>query len=63
MKNDQWGKVYIKMGLPDESSVKNSRLVENAYKKFVETLENAKVHLTYDLHLDTYMLMRNCQKN
>ncbi|CAF0723859.1 unnamed protein product [Adineta ricciae] len=39
VKNDQWGKVYIKMGLPDESSVKNSRLVENAYKKHLYAYE------------------------
>jgi len=32
-KNDQWSKVYIKMGLPDEASPKNNRLIENAYKK------------------------------
>jgi hypothetical protein len=32
-KNDQWSKVYIRMGLPDEASPKNNRLIENAYKK------------------------------
>lgn len=30
-KNDQWGKVHIKMGLPDESE--NGRSIESAYKK------------------------------
>ena len=33
-KNDQWSRVYIKMGLPDEASVKNSRAIEHAYKKY-----------------------------
>lgn len=32
-KNDQWDKVHIKMGLPDEVSSKNGRSIELAYKK------------------------------
>ncbi len=32
-KNDQWDKVHIKMGLPDETSTENGRSIENAYKK------------------------------
>jgi Ras-related protein Rab-1A len=32
-KNDQWDKVHIKMGLPDEVSGENGRSIENAYKK------------------------------
>ncbi|UJR21352.1 hypothetical protein I4U23_024445 [Adineta vaga] len=40
MKNDLWGKVYIKMGLPDESSPKNNRLIENAYRKYLFAYED-----------------------
>ncbi|CAF4041600.1 unnamed protein product, partial [Adineta steineri] len=39
-KNDQWGKVYMKMGLPDEPSPKNNRLIENAYKKYLSGFED-----------------------
>jgi hypothetical protein len=33
-KNDQWNRIYIKMGLPDEPSTKTSRAIEHAYKKY-----------------------------
>jgi hypothetical protein len=32
-KNDQWGQVHIRMGLPDEISAENGRSIEHAYKK------------------------------
>ncbi|CAF3958747.1 unnamed protein product, partial [Rotaria magnacalcarata] len=39
-KNEQWNKVYIKMGLPNESSPKNGRLIENTYKKYLFPYED-----------------------
>ncbi|CAM4954534.1 unnamed protein product [Rotaria socialis] len=39
-KNEQWNKVYIKMGLPNESSPKNDRLIENTYKKYLFPYED-----------------------
>ncbi|CAF4772415.1 unnamed protein product, partial [Rotaria sp. Silwood1] len=39
-KNDQWSKVYIKMGLPNEPSTKSGRLIENTYKKYLFAYED-----------------------
>ncbi|CAF1095607.1 unnamed protein product [Rotaria sordida] len=39
-KNDQWNKVYIKMGLPNDSAPKNGRLIENTYKKYLFAYED-----------------------
>ncbi|CAF0794084.1 unnamed protein product [Rotaria sordida] len=39
-KNDQWSKVHIKMGLPDEISSENGRSIEHAYKKYLFAYED-----------------------
>jgi len=39
-KNDQWDKVHIKMGLPDETSCENGRSIEHAYKKYLFAYED-----------------------
>ncbi|CAF3470262.1 unnamed protein product [Rotaria socialis] len=39
-KNDQWSKVHIKMGLPDELSSENGRSIEHAYKKYLFAYED-----------------------
>jgi len=47
-KNDQWDKVHIKMGLPDETSCENGRSIEHAYKKYLFAYEDLSKKIRFN---------------